>query len=315
MGPRRSKLARRAFCFSIALAFCSCIPGRSGRFECPPERPSGGKLIDRADLIILGEVLEITNTGERSTRTIFTGEIFQMRKYVVKAKMKRVLKQNGGPTPQSDSQIHFFYWNVYGAGVVGEPTGLPEGIALIPLRIVGKELRTICDCQVPTIPLDWWPSNIGPSFPEPEGYSGIADILLGPAPIGHGWPIAGNSVSIVNELLGPLETSNRLIKLVPDRGPTGGGACIALCMDYGQCACAKSEAATELARGITTSPSQNVLAVRDLKTRSLISSLRAGNWDYITGITRSANRAEAIRMMARDDSKEVRELARRAAAE
>ena len=202
MGPRR-KLARLAFCLSMGLAFWSCIPARSGRIECPQARPSGTKLIDRADLVILGEVLELNDTGERSTSTIFTGETFPIRKYVAKAKVTRVLKQDGRTLlrPKSDSEIRFFYWNVYGVGKIGEGTGLPEGIALIPLRIVGKDLRAICACAVPTIPLNWWPSNIGPSFPEQEGNSGIADILLGPAPIGRQWPIASEAVSIVNHLL------------------------------------------------------------------------------------------------------------------
>ena len=138
----------------IALAVAVMVFAAScerGKEVCPERQPSGAELIRGADVVLVGTA----KGGEVTVHSVLQGRL-------------RELADRGALRVD----------------------GVPDGLAIVPLRLVEGRYRTVAGCWTPVIPLAWRPA---------DGL-GLREILRSDAPAGMTGPITLEAERILGEL-------------------------------------------------------------------------------------------------------------------
>ena len=122
-----------------------------GKPVCAERQPSGAELIRGADVVLVGTA----KGGEVTVHSVLQGRL-------------RELADRGALTVD----------------------GVPDGVAIVPLRLVDGRYRTVTGCWTPVIPLAWRPANS----------LALGEILRSSAPAGITGPITPEAERILGEL-------------------------------------------------------------------------------------------------------------------
>jgi hypothetical protein len=137
------------------LGFALVLMTACGRVAevCPERQPSGAALVRAADVVVVATVLG----GEVEVHSVLEGRLRGMG--------------DRGRIPVE---------------------GLPDGLAVVPLRLVDGRYRAVVGCWTPVIPLAW----------RPAAGLGLRELLTAPAPDGVAGPITPLAAEIAAELGG-----------------------------------------------------------------------------------------------------------------